>query len=73
VAQISDTCIDTIIWVEFVVSSLPCSERYSSGTPAFFCPQKPTFPNSTSARNQVDEEPKSGRGLKWLKIPTGRG
>ena len=58
VARISHPCIDTIIWVEFVVSSLPCSERYSSGTPAFFSPQKPTLPNSPSTRNQVDEDPK---------------
>ena len=27
-----------------------------SGTPIFPSPQKPTFPNSTSTRNQVDEE-----------------
>ena len=26
------------------------------GTPVFPSPQKPTFPNSTSTRNQVDEE-----------------
>ena len=29
----------------------------SSGTPVFPSPQKPTFPNSNSTRNQVDEEP----------------
>ena len=27
------------------------------GTPVFLSPQKPTFPNSNSTRNQVDEEP----------------
>ena len=30
---------------------------FSPGTPVFPCPQKPTFPNSTSTRNQVDKEP----------------
>ena len=31
-----------------------------SGTPVFPSPQKPTFPNSNSTRNQVDEEPLCG-------------
>ena len=30
------------------------------GTPDFPSPQKPTFPNSKSTRNQVDEEPLCG-------------
>ena len=30
---------------------------FSPGTPVFPSPQKPTFPNSNSTRNQVDEEP----------------
>ena len=34
--------------------------RFSPGTPAFPSPQKPTFPNSNSTRNQVDEEPLCG-------------
>ena len=29
---------------------------FSLGTPVFPSPQKPTFPNSKSTRNQVDEE-----------------
>ena len=29
---------------------------FSPGTPVFPSPQKPTFPNSNSTRNQVDEE-----------------
>ena len=45
------------MWVEFVVGSLPCSERFSPGTLVFHSPQKPTFPNSNSTRTQVDEEP----------------
>ena len=48
------------MWVEFVVGSLLCSERFSPGTPVFPSPQKPTFPNSNSTRNQIDEEPLCG-------------
>ena len=44
------------MWVEFVVGSLLCSERFSPGTPVFPSPQKPTFPNSSSTRNKLDEE-----------------
>ena len=33
---------------------------FSQGTPVFPSPQKPTFPNSNSTRNQVDEEPLCG-------------
>ena len=33
---------------------------FSPGTPVFPSPQKPTFPNSNSTRNQVDEEPLCG-------------
>ena len=32
-----------VMWVEFVVGSRPCSERFSPGTPVFLPPQKPTF------------------------------
>ena len=40
---------------------LPLAPRgFSPGTPVFPSPQKPTFPNSHSARNQVDEEPLCG-------------
>ena len=35
----------------FVVGSLPCSERFSPGTPVFPSPQKPTLPNSNSIWN----------------------
>ena len=48
------------MWVEFVVGSLPCSKRFSLGTPVLPSPQKPTFPNSNLTRNQVDEEPLCG-------------
>ena len=33
---------------------------FSLGTPVFPSPQKPTFPNFNSTRNQVDEEPLCG-------------
>ena len=33
---------------------------FSPGTPVFPSPQKPTFPNSNSTRNQVVEEPLCG-------------
>ena len=33
---------------------------FSPGTPVFPSPQKPTFPNSSSTRNQVDGGPLSG-------------
>ena len=49
------------MWVEFVVGSLLSPRRFSPGTPVFPSPQKPTFPNSNSTRNQVDEEPLCGR------------
>ena len=42
----------------FVLSFAP--RRFSPGTPVFPSPQKPTFPNSNSTRNQVDEEPICG-------------
>ena len=44
----------------FVVGSLLYSERFFSGYSGFPSPQKPTFPNSNSTRNQVDEEPLCG-------------
>ena len=48
------------MWVEFVVGSLLCSERFFSGYSGFPSPQKPTFPNSNSTMNEVDEEPLCG-------------
>ena len=41
---------------------------FPSGTPVFPSPQKPTFPNSNSTRNQVDEEPLCGCAISksWL-------
>ena len=36
------------MWVEFLVGSLRCYERFFLGTPVFSSPRKPTFPNSNS-------------------------
>ena len=38
----------------FVLSLAP--RGFSPGTPVFPSPQNPTFPNSSSIRNRVDEE-----------------
>ena len=48
------------MWVEFVVGSRPCSERFSPGSPVFLPPQKPTFPNSNSTWKQWIEDPPCG-------------
>ena len=40
------------------IGSILCFERFS--TPVFPSPRKPTFQNSNSTRNQVDEEPLCG-------------
>ena len=39
------------MWIEFVVGSRPCSKGFSSGSPVFLTPQKPTFLNSNSIGN----------------------
>ena len=41
------------MWVEFVVDSLISLRGFSLITPVFPSPQKPTFPNSNSTRNQA--------------------
>lgn len=41
------------VWTEFVVGSSRC---ISLGIQVFLFPEKPTFPNSISTRNQVDDE-----------------
>ena len=45
------------VGLEFLVGSLPCSTRFFSGHYCFPSTQKPTSPNSSSTKNQVDEEP----------------
>ena len=39
------------MWVEFVVGSLPCPERFFTVFSGFLSPQKPTLPNSNSIWN----------------------
>jgi len=48
------------MWVEFVVGSLLCSERFFSGYSGFPLSSKPTFLDSNSTRIQVEEKPPSG-------------
>ena len=48
------------MWVEFVVGSLLCSERFFAGYSGFPSPQKPTLPNSNLTRNELDKEPLCG-------------
>ena len=48
------------MWVEFVVGSLLCSERFFSGYTGFPLSSKTNIPNFASIRNQVDEEPLCG-------------
>ena len=50
------------MWLEFMVGSLLCSESFFSVYSGFPSSQKPTFPNSNSTKNQVDEETLSLRG-----------
>ena len=52
---------DNDMWVVFVVSYLPCSERFFSGFYGFTLSSKTNqFPNSNSCRNKVDEKPLAG-------------
>ena len=41
-----DSLTQRFMWVEFVVGSRPCSERFSRGSLVFPSPQTPTFPNN---------------------------
>ena len=56
----SNPIVDTICGLSllFVLSFGP--RGFSPGTPVFPSPQKPTFSNSNSTRNQVHEEPLCG-------------
>ena len=49
------------MWVLSLLLVLSLSPRgFSPGAPVFPSPQKPTFPNFSLTRNQVDEEPLYG-------------
>ena len=60
VARVQIPASTPYVGVEFVVDSLPCSERFSLNTPAFPCLKKTTFSNSNSTRNWIDKEPLCG-------------
>ena len=57
------------IWLSLLLVLSFATRGFSSGTPVFPSPQKPTFPNSNSTRNRVDEEPLCGcatsKSLSW--------
>ena len=48
--------VDTICGLSLLLVLSFAPRGFSPGTPVFPSPQKPTFPNSNSTRNQVDEE-----------------
>ena len=52
--------IDAICGLSLLLVLSLAPRGFSPGTPVFPSPQKPTFPNSNSTRNQVDEEPLCG-------------
>ena len=54
------------MWVEFIVSSRPCSEGFSPDSPVFLPPQKPTLPNS----NLIGNSRATGLSVARLLCPT---
>ena len=56
----SNPSVDAICGLSLLLVLSFAPRGFSPGTPVFPSPQKPTFPNSNSARNQVDEEPLCG-------------
>ena len=55
--QGSNPGVDTICRLSLLLVLSLAPRGFSPGTPVFPSPQKPTFLNSNSTRNQVDEEP----------------
>ena len=53
----SNPGVDAICGLSLLLVLSFASRGFSPGTPVFPSHQKPTVPNSNSARNQVDEEP----------------
>ena len=63
----SNPGVDTIRWLSLLLVLSFALRGFSPDTPVFPSPQKPTFPNSNSTRNQVNEEPLCGCATsKWL-------
>ena len=56
----SNPGIDAICGLSLVLVLSFAPRGFSAGTPVFPSPQKPTFPNSNSISNRVDEEPLCG-------------
>ena len=56
----SNPGVDTICGLSLLLVLSFALRGFSLGTSVFPSPQKPTFPNSNSTRNQVDEEPLCG-------------
>ena len=52
--------VNTICGLSLLLVLTFAPRGFSPGTPVFPSPQKPTFQNSNSTRNQVDEEPLCG-------------
>ena len=53
----SNPGVDAICGLSLLLVLSLAPRGFSPGTPVFPSPQKPTFPDSNSTRNQVDEEP----------------
>ena len=56
----SNPGVDAICGLSLLLVLSFAPRGFSLGTPVFPSPQKPTFPNCNSTRNQVDEEPLCG-------------
>ena len=56
----SNPGVDAICGLSLLLVLSFAPRGFSPGTPVFPSPQKLTFPNSNSTRNQVDEEPPCG-------------
>ena len=56
----SNPGVDTICGLSLLLVLSLAARGFSPGTPVFPSPQKPTFANSNSIRNRVDEEPLCG-------------
>ena len=56
----SNPGVDAICGLSLLLVLSIAPRGFFPGTPVFPSPQKPTFPNSNSIRNQVDEEPLCG-------------
>ena len=58
--KLADPGVDAICRLSLLLVPSFALRRFSLGTTVFTSPQKPAFPNSSSTRNQVDEEPLCG-------------